>query len=132
MRLLLDTHAFLWFIGGDPRLSHYARKLIESAENERLVSVASLWEMAIKASIGRLRLNVTFPNMVRDHVKGNAMNLLQISPEHLEILRSLPFHHKDPFDRIIIAQSRSEGIPVLSRDLAFDDYKSVQRIWMKS
>ena len=66
MRLLLDTHTFLWFIGGDAKLSGYARQSIETAENERLLSVASLWEMAIKASIGRLRLNMTFDNMVRD------------------------------------------------------------------
>lgn len=129
MRLLLDTHTFLWFIGGDANLSAHARQLIENAENERLVSIASLWEMSIKASIGRLRLNTTFPNMVKDHVKGNAMDLLPIRPEHLEVVRSLPFHHKDPFDRLIIAQSRLENLPILSRDHMFDDYEGIQRIW---
>ena len=129
MRLLLDTHTFLWFIGGDANLSAHAQQLIENTGNERLISIASLWEMSIKASIGRLRLNTTFPNMVKDHVMGNAMDLLPIRPEHLEVVRSLPFHHKDPFDRLIIAQSRSENLPILSRDKVFDDYEGIQRIW---
>jgi len=129
VRLLLDTHTFLWFIGGDANLTAHARQLIENTGNEKLVSIASLWEMSIKASIGRMRLNTTFPNMVRDHVRGNAMDLLPIRPEHLEFVRSLPFHHKDPFDRLIIAQSQSESLPILSRDHMFDDYEGIQRIW---
>lgn len=129
MRLLLDTHTFLWFIEGNPQLNGHARQLIEDIENERLLSIASLWEMSIKASLGKLKLKLTFPDMVRDHVGGNAMKLLHISPEHLDIVRSLPFHHKDPFDRLIIAQSRTENIPVLSRDEVFDEYAGIQRIW---
>jgi PIN domain nuclease of toxin-antitoxin system len=129
VRLLLDTHTFLWFIGGNPCLSGYARQLIEDTGNESVLSIASLWEMSIKTSIGKLRLNITFQEMVRDHINGNAMNLLPISPEHLDILRSLAFHHKDPFDRLIIAQSQSENIPVLSRDEVFDNYAGMQRIW---
>ncbi len=129
MRLLLDTHTFLWFIGGNPKLSGHARQLIENTENERLISIASLWEMSIKTSIGKLRLNLTFPEMISEHIDDNAMKLLHIKPEHLDIVRSLPFYHKDPFDRLIIAQSQSENIPVLSRDEAFDDYDNTQRIW---
>ena len=129
MRLLLDTHTFLWFTGGNPKLSGHARRLIEDAENEKLLSIASLWEMSIKAGIGKLKLNLTFREMVRDHINGNEMELLHIKPEHLDIVRSLPFHHKDPFDRLIVAQSQSENIPVLSRDEVFDDYANVQRIW---
>lgn len=129
MRLLLDTHTFLWFICGNPKLSGYARQLIEDTGNERLLSIASLWEMSIKVSIGKLRLKLTFPEMVRDHIEGNAMKLLHIRPEHLDIVRLLPFHHKDPFDRLIISQSRSENIPLLSRDELFDDYTGIRRIW---
>ena len=129
MRLLLDTHAFLWFIGGSPNLSGQARQLIEDAGNERLISIASLWEMSIKASLGKLKLNLSFPDMVKEHVSGNSMKLLHISSEHLDVVRSLPFHHKDPFDRLLIAQSLSENILVLSRDQAFDDYAGVQRSW---
>ncbi|MEA1969887.1 MAG: type II toxin-antitoxin system VapC family toxin [Thermodesulfobacteriota bacterium] len=129
MRLLLDTHTFLWFINGNPKLSGHARQLIENIENKRMLSIASLWEMSIKASIGKLRLNLTFPEMISGHIHNNAMTLLHIKPEHLDIVRSLPFHHKDPFDRLIIAQSLSENMSVLSRDEAFDDYENMQRIW---
>jgi PIN domain nuclease of toxin-antitoxin system len=129
VRLLLDTHTFLWFIEGNPQLNGPARQLIEDIGNERLLSIASLWEMSIKASLGKLKLKLTFSDVVRDHVGGNAMKLLHISPEHLDIVRSLPFHHKDPFDRLIIAQSRTENIPVLSRDEVFDECAGMQRIW---
>jgi PIN domain nuclease of toxin-antitoxin system len=129
VRLLLDTHTFLWFIGGNPKLSSYARQLIEDTGNERLLSIASLWEMSIKASIGKLRLNLTFPDIVRDHITDNAIKLLHIKSEHLDIVRSLPFHHKEPFDRLIIAQSQSENTGILSRDKVFDDYAGIQRIW---
>ena len=129
MKLLLDTHTFLWFTGGSPKLSDHARRLIENIENEKMVSIASLWEMAIKAGIGRLKLDLSFPEIVRDHISGNAMKVLHITPDHLEIVRTLPFHHKDPFDRLIIAQSYSETIPVLSRDSMFDRYIELQRIW---
>lgn len=129
MRVLLDTHAFLWFIGGSPNLSSQARQLIEDSGNERLISIASLWEMSIKASLGKLKLNLSFPDMVREHISGNSMKLLHISPEHLDIVRTLPFHHKDPFDRLLIAQSLSENMLVLSRDQVFDDYVGMQRVW---
>ena len=99
MKLLLDTHTFLWFIGGNPELSSYARKLIENPENERLLSIASLWEMSIKASIGKLKLELPFTQIVTDHIDGNAIKLFHITPEHLDTLTILPFHHKDPFDR---------------------------------
>nr|VFJ60407.1 MAG: PIN domain nuclease, a component of toxin-antitoxin system (PIN domain) [Candidatus Kentron sp. DK] len=128
MKFLLDTHIFLWFIDANPKLSSSARQLIEDPVNERLLSVASLWEMSIKASIGKLRLALTFPEMVENHVDGNAIELLHVGPEHPETVRTLPFHHKDPFDRLIIAQSQSENIPVLSQDEIFDEYAGVQRI----
>ncbi len=128
MRLLLDTHAFLWFVNGDPKLSVYARQVIENRENERLLSIASLWEMSIKVSIGKLWVDLPFTGMVADHVEGNAIKLLRIKPEHLDILMALPFHHKDPFDRLIIAQAQHENIPILSRDEIFDEYV-IQRLW---
>ena len=128
MRLLLDTHTFLWFIGGDAALSPYARQLIEDRTNERLLSIASLWEMAIKASLGRLTLTLSFTDLVAEHMHGNAIELFEILPHHLDVLTTLPFHHKDPFDRMIIAQSQAENIPILSRDSAFDDY-AIRRLW---
>ncbi|MBU1262349.1 type II toxin-antitoxin system VapC family toxin [bacterium] len=128
MRLLLDTHTFLWFIDGNPKLTSYARQLIEELTNKRFLSVASLWEMSIKNSLGRLKLPLPFTKLVAEQVYGNAIKLLHIAPEYLDVLRTLPFYHKDPFDRLIIAQSMSEDIPVLSRDEAFDDY-AIRRFW---
>lgn len=128
MRLLLDTHTFLWFIDGNPKLTSHVHQLIEELTNERLLSVASLWEMSIKNSLGKLKLPLPFTKLVAEQVYGNGIELLHITPEHLDVLRTLPFYHKDPFDRLIIAQSMSEDIPVLSREKAFDDY-TIRRFW---
>ncbi len=128
MRVLLDTHTFIWFIGGSTKLSDTARRLIDDVGNERLLSVASLWEMSIKVSVGKLKLDLSFPKLVRQEVEGNAMNVLGIRPEHLETLAGLPFHHKDPFDRPIIAQGLTEDIAIVGKDSAFKDY-SVKLLW---
>ena len=122
MRVLLDTHAFPWFINGDERLSDHARLVISDPANDRLLSVASLWEMAIKSSLGRLTLGLPFPELVRQHVRRNAMRVLPIGPAHLVEVVRLPFYHKDPFNRLIIAQAVAEGVPVLSRDGVFNQY----------
>ena len=122
MRLLLDTHTFLWFIEGSLNLSDVARNLIEDQANQRFLSVASLWEMSIKVSIGKLELGITFTELVKREVYGNAIELLEIQPEHLDELAKLPFHHKDPFDRLMIAQSLAEGIPIVTKDAAFGSY----------
>jgi PIN domain nuclease of toxin-antitoxin system len=114
VRLLRDTHTFLWFIGGDAALSLDARQLIEDRTNERLLSIASLSEMAIKVSVGRLTVPLPFTDLVAEHVYGNAIDLFEILPSHCDVLTTLPFHHKDPFDRIIIAQGQAENIPILS------------------
>ena len=122
MRLLLDTHTFLWFIGGDSKLSSAAKGLIEDPNNERLLSVASLWEMAIKVSLGRLSVPQPFSQLIDAHVKGNAMTVHPISAQHLDELARLPFHHKDPFDRLIIAQGIVENVSIVSRDKVFEHY----------
>ena len=128
MRLILDTHTFLWFIDGAAALSPYARQLIEDRTNERLLSIASLWEMAIKVRLDRLTLRLSFTDLVAEHVHGNAIELFGFRPTHLDVLTTLPFHHKDPFDRVIIAQGQAENIPIVSRDPAFDDY-AIRRLW---
>ncbi|PSB17416.1 PIN domain nuclease [filamentous cyanobacterium CCP2] len=122
MRLLLDTHTFLWFIEGSLNLSSVARTLIENRENQRVLSIASLWEMSIKISIGKLELGMSLTELVRREVYGNVVTLLEIQPSHLDKLAKLPFHHKDPFDRLLIAQSLVERIPIVTKDKAFGSY----------
>jgi PIN domain nuclease of toxin-antitoxin system len=129
VRFLLDTHTFLWFINGDTKLSPYARQQIENAENTRLLSTASLWEMAIKVSTGKLKLGMSFTELYTIHIQGNAIEILEMTSEHLDILKTLPFHHKDPFDRMIISQGIAENIPILSHDELFDNYENAERIW---
>ena len=128
MRLLLDSHAFLWFIMGSANLSVNARALIEDPANERLLSVASLWEIAIKTSFGKLTLSAPFDELIPAQLKLNGIDLLNIKVDHLSTLTTLPFHHRDPFDRLIIAQAIVEKLPVISLDGAFDAY-GVTRHW---
>lgn len=128
MRLLLDTHTFIWFIEGHPDLSDLAKSLIEDPENERLLSIASLWEIAIKTSLGRINLNMSIQQLVENHVYGNAIALLPIAPSCLDSLANLAFYHKDPFDRLIIAQAMVEELTIVSKDGLFDGY-DVDCVW---
>lgn len=128
MKLLLDTHSFLWFIDGNCNLSDAARLLIEEPENQRFLSTASLWEISIKVSISKLELQMSLTELVQQEVEGNAIELLQIKPEHLDKLAKLPFYHKDPFDRLIIAQSLAENAPIVTVDRAFGSYP-VDVLW---
>jgi PIN domain nuclease of toxin-antitoxin system len=128
MRVLLDTHAFLWFIAGSPMLSQRAKTCIEDAANEKLISIASIWEMAIKISIGRLSLSEPFERFIPHQIQINGFDLLPILFEHLSPLTSLPFHHRDPFDRLLVGQCITEKCAVISRDAAFDSYK-IERLW---
>lgn len=128
MKLLLDTHTFLWFINDSPKLSTTARVLIEDAFNEPLVSVASLWEMAIKLSIGKLDLKKPFETFVPDQLELNGFDQLAIDFHHIAAVAGLPFHHRDPFDRLLVAQALAEGIPLVSADELLDAY-GVVRLW---
>lgn len=131
MKILLDTHSFLWFIAGDTQLDGYARHLIEDVRNERYSSVASVWETTIKSSLGRLKLPTPPSTLIREHAWANAIELLTITPEHLDTLHDLPYHHKDPFDRLLIAQAIQEGMILISKDRTFSAYK-VQVAWSSS
>ncbi len=111
MRLLLDTHALLWFLGGSDRLSTNARAAIEDVSNTRLFSVASAWEIAIKTSLGKLSLTTSFAQLIPGQLHANAIQLLPIHPAHMAALIGLPFHHRDPFDRMLVAQAVAEGQP---------------------
>lgn len=122
MKVLLDTHTFLWFISGDSQLSGYARQLIEDPDNQRYLSVVSVWEITIKSSLGRLEVPTPSSRLIREYVWANAIELLTISSEHLDVLHDLPYHHKDPFDRMMIAQAIHEDMALLSRDMALNAY----------
>lgn len=128
MTVLLDTHTFLWFVAGDPKLSADARRLIEDTANRVLLSTASLWEIVVKASIGKLPLSRRFPELIEHDVQGNDIQVLHITIGHLAALSTLPVHHRDPFDRLIIAQAVAESLPVISADKTFDRYP-VGRLW---
>jgi PIN domain nuclease of toxin-antitoxin system len=127
MRLLLDTHTFLWFIDDSPRLSLKGKMLLED-DNELLLSVGSLWEMAIKASLGKLTVLMPYDAFIPQQLTLNDIEVLPITVEHLAVVSVLTFHHRDPFDRLLVAQSIVEQIPVVSVDPVFDTY-SVQRLW---
>jgi len=128
MTLLLDTHAFLWFCQDDPSLSAVAKALIEDPTNRKLVSVASCWEIAIKAGLGKLTLGESSGTYLHNAFSRTGFELLAISLIHATAVESLPQHHKDPFDRLLICQAQAEGIPVVSADSRFDAY-GVARLW---
>ena len=128
MRVLLDTHAYLWWIRGSRRLSRAAKSVIGSAGNEVLVSVASIWEIATKVRLGRLEVAAGVTPAIADEVAAQGFVRLGISLAHAELAGSLPGAHGDPFDRMLIAQSLLEGVPILSADEAFDGF-GVSRIW---
>lgn len=122
MNLLLDTHAFLWFISGDAQLADYARQLIEDSSNRRYLSIASVWEITIKSSLGRLEVPGPPSKLISDYVWANAIELLSITSQHLDVAHGLPYHHKDPFDRLMIAQAMHEGLTLISKDRTLTAY----------
>jgi PIN domain nuclease of toxin-antitoxin system len=128
MNILLDTHAFLWFVDDNPRLSQPARVLIESEESQPFLSVASLWEIAIKISLGKLTLNQDYETFMPRQLALNGVGLLNISMEHTAAVAALPFHHRDPFDRLLAVQSKIENMTFVSADPVFDAY-GVKRVW---
>jgi PIN domain nuclease of toxin-antitoxin system len=128
LKLLLDTHAFLWFVLDDPKLSATARQVIESGANETCISLASFWEIAIKVSLGRYRLNAAFEAFWTAAIQQNDVTVLPVEVGHVAPLVSMPFHHKDPFDRLLIAQAMAEQIPLVSVDPRLDAY-GVSRLW---
>ena len=128
MILLLDTHTLLWFLRDDPLLSAAAKSLIEDPRNRKLVSVASCWEIAIKATLGKLELSEPSRTLLEREIPRNNLELLPITLIHATTVETLPLHHKDPFDRLLIAQAILETIPLVSRDEQFDAY-ALRRLW---
>jgi len=122
---LLDSHTLLWYFGGDAALPVSAREAIADTDNSILVSIASIWEIAIKHSLGKLDLPRPFDDLIPS-ILNEGFELLPIEAEELKTLVKLPFLHKDPFDRLLIAQSLTYSYPIIGRDDIFDDY-GVQR-----
>ena len=127
MKILLDTHTFLWFINDSPELSSSAADLLES-DVDLLLSTASLWEIAIKVSLNKLTLPDSYEQFIPQQITLNNIEILTITFEHLTIVSRLPFHHRDPFDRLLIAQSMSENLQIVSTDTQFDRY-GISRKW---
>ncbi len=128
MICLLDTHCFLWFIRDDPRLSRHADRILRDGRSHILLSVASVWEMIMKAETGRLLLPRPIGDFLQDQVVRNAIKVLPIRLEHTLRLEGLPLHHRDPFDRMLIAQAMEEEVPILSADPALRAY-GAEIIW---
>ncbi len=127
MKLLLDTHAFLWFVTGDARLSRAARQALETADNQLMLSAASVWEMAIKAGLGRLTLPASVEEYIAEKVE-NGFGVLSVEWTHAAAVEKLPPHHSDPFDRLLAAQALAENLPLVSGDPAFGAY-GVTVVW---
>ncbi len=128
MTLLLDSHAFLWFVWDDPNLSSSAKGLIEDPANRKLVSVASCWEIAIKVGLRKLALGEPATTFLPRELAKNGFHLLAIELAHATFVETLPPHHKDPFDRLLVAQVIIEKLQLVSADAVLDQY-GIQRMW---
>ena len=122
MKLLLDTHAFIWWDSNPDKLSPRVLTLCQDRRNTLIVSVASLWEMQIKAQLGKLKLNIPMAELIEKQKETNAIKVLTISLEHILELGNLPTIHNDPFDRLLIAQARVEDAMIVSTDSILAQY----------
>ena len=128
MKFLLDTHAFIWWTINTTQLSPIASALLRDPQNEPLLSLVSLWEIQIKLQIGKLHLNQPLAFIVAEQQRINRLRLLPLTADHIYALSPLPLHHKDPFDRLLIAQAITENLPLVSNDTKFPAYP-VQLVW---
>jgi PIN domain nuclease of toxin-antitoxin system len=127
MQLLLDTHTFIWFINGDSSLPNKIIDEIKNLKNQCFISIVSIWEIAIKCKLNKLSLNADFDRIL-DFLDQNQIEILPISFDHIIKLNELDFYHRDPFDRIIIAQGMLENLTILTKDQNFSCYK-VKALW---
>ncbi|MGI0480016.1 type II toxin-antitoxin system VapC family toxin [Geminocystis sp. CENA526] len=128
MNYLLDTHALIWFFSGDVKLSDKVRLLMENEEETKFISLVSIWEMGIKQSKGKLTLALPLEEYIEEKLTLKDYKLLPINLQQISTVTRLPFHHNDPFDRLLIAQSIVEKMPIISKDTAFTSY-DIQIIW---
>ena len=122
MKLLLDTHIFLWWADNPEKLSQAALSALQDEANELLLSVASVWEMQIKIQLRKLKLSRPLKHLIKNQQETNQLNLLPVELKHVLALDALPFHHKDPFDRLLMAQSIEEELTLVSADSQFSAY----------
>ena len=127
MNLLLDTHTFIWFITGSEQLGKTARRMIENPDNESFISMASIWEMAVKVNIGKLELGKPFEKVI-DDVNENGFQILPINFSHLVKYVDLELHHSDPFDRLIVAQAMTDNMIIITGDKYIKKY-GVKTLW---
>lgn len=127
MNHLLDTHTLIWFINGDKEISEKAKRAIENPEGSNFVSIASLWEIAIKVSLGKLELTVPYKSLAQQ-LDSNGFQVLPITFEDTILISKLPFLHRDPFDRILIAQVKNNKLKVITKDPHFNSYE-IDVIW---
>ncbi len=128
MKLLLDTHAFLWWVEGTPALGRRARAEVSNPDNEVFVSIASCWELAIKLSLGKLRLTQGLERFIPEQLTRNGFGLLGMEFRHVARVADLPFHHRDPFDRVLVAQALQDELAIVSADRMFRKY-GVTVVW---
>ena len=128
MKLLLDTHALIWFAEDDEHLSTPARQALEDHANELFCSVASIWEIGIKASLGKLKLGAALDRTFRRRLEENGFGILPVEYAHAAHVLSLPWYHRDPFDRLLVAQAALEQMALVSHDNLLDAY-GINRVW---
>jgi PIN domain nuclease of toxin-antitoxin system len=127
-RILIDAHGLIWFLEDSPRLSQRAKETVEHPDTDLLISMASLWEMAIKIGLGKLQIAGDFSMLLRGQLTQNDIRVLDIQLPHVAQVATLALHHRDPFDRLLVAQAIVEDMPIISADTALDAYP-VTRIW---
>lgn len=128
MKLLLDTHAFLWWVEGTPALGRRARAAVANPDNEVFISIASCWELAIELSLGKLRLTRRLDRFIPEQLTLNGFSLFAVELRHVVGVADLPFHHRDPFDRLLVAQALQDQLAIVSADRVFRRY-GVTVIW---
>lgn len=128
MKVLLDTCAFIWLVTDDPKLSELAKEIFLDTDNELLLSAVTGFEIAVKYSLGKLHLTEQPNEFIANRIQANALTELPVSMAHALVLQDLPWHHKDPFDRLLVAQAMVNQIPLLSADQQLSSY-AIERLW---
>jgi len=128
MNILLDSHTLIWFSQNSPQLSSSAIKILEDRNNLLFLSLVSVWEIQIKVQLGKLNLDISLSEIVKDQTKINDVQILPLKLSHIWTLDTLPYYHKDPFDRLLISQAITENLIILGVDSVFDSYP-VEKIW---